>query len=73
MDSVKISEQAEKETSWTLEDHAKPLLSTDGGAKVDDFVLDSVQVVEDEAKVESKKGHDVLVDKVMEVSRILMA
>ena len=51
-----IGEQAEK-ASWTLEDHAKPLLSTDGGAKVDDFVADSAKVVEEEAKVESKKGH----------------
>ena len=51
-----ISEQAEKETSWTLDDHAKPLLSTDGGAKVDDFVADSAKVVEDEAKVDSTKG-----------------
>ena len=36
----------------------KTLVSTDGGAKVDDFVLDSVKVVENQAKVESKKGHD---------------
>ena len=53
-----VGEETEKRTSWTVEDNAKPLLSTDGGAKVDDFVAKRAIVVEDEALVESK-GDDV--------------